>query len=372
MVLGFSLVNLGEKMKDIGIIGGGIAGLALAIDLAKRGLNATVFEKNQYPNHKVCGEYVSAEASPYLNYLGVLIHMSDCPRINYLEVSSPKGRLFKTKMKMGGIGISRYAFDEMLYKRALELQVQFVFEEITDATDRQITTRSNKTFDFDRVIGAFGKRSNMDVKWNRDFVSKSKNRLNQWVGIKYHIKYDGIDNRTIALHNFDHGYCGISKVEKGRTCLCYLVSSKVMKNKTIPQLEADVLKRNPHLKTIFEQSSSLYTKPLAISQISFDRKEQHVDGIHFIGDAAGLITPLCGNGMSLALRSAKMMAESLTDNSYHFENHWKKEIGPRLWWGRLIQRGFGNVWLSELLIGVCQIFPFVGRFLVSKSHGQEF
>ena len=359
-------------MKYIGVIGGGIAGLGLSIDLAKRGFKATVFEKNRYPNHKVCGEYVSAEASPYLNYLGVLIKMSDCPRINQLEVSSPKGRIFKTKMKMGGIGISRYAFDDLLYKRALELKVDFVFEEVADANETEISTKADKTFQFDRVIGSFGKRSNLDLKWNRAFAMKSKNSLNQWVGIKYHIDYDGIDDKTIALHNFDHGYCGISKVEKGRACLCYLVSSKVMKNKTIPELEAEVLKRNPHLKTIFEKSSSLYDKPLAISQISFDKKTLKQSNVSFIGDAAGLITPLCGNGMSLALRSAKMMAESIRDDSLEYEVHWKKVIAPRLWWGRQIQRGFGNVRLSEVLVAICRLFPFLGKFLVSKSHGDEF
>ena len=92
----------------------------------------------------------------------------------------------------------------------------------------------------------------------------------------------------------------------------------------------------------------------------------------FIGDAAGLITPLCGNGMSLALRSAKMMAESIDNPAFSYDEEWKIEIAPRLWWGRVIQRGFGNVWLSEFLIGICRLLPFVGRFLVGKSHGNEF
>jgi len=145
-----------------------------------------------------------------------------------------------------------------------------------------------------------------------------------------------------------------------------------MKNKTISELEAEVLKRNPHLKTIFEKSSSLYDKPLAISQISFDKKTLKQSNVSFIGDAAGLITPLCGNGMSLALRSAKMMAESIRNDSFEYEVHWKKVIAPRLWWGRHIQRGFGNVRLSEVLVAICRLFPFLGKFLVSKSHGDEF
>lgn len=359
-------------MKSIGIIGGGIAGLALSIDLAQRGFDVTVFEKNTFPNHKVCGEYVSAESSPYLNYLGVLDKMGHCPIIDQLKVSSPKGAIFNTPMKMGGIGISRYQFDDLLHKRGVELGVSFVFEEATAAEGNSITTKNGKELKFNKVVGAYGKRSSLDVKWDRAFASKSKNQLNQWVGIKYHVKYDGIANDTIALHNFDHGYCGISKVEDGRTCLCYLVSSKVMKNKTIPELEGDVLRRNPHLEEIFKNSKALYDKPLAISQISFDKKELSKKGVEFIGDASGLITPLCGNGMSLALRSAKLMAESISNPKFEYQTQWKKEIAPRLWWGRLIQRGFGHVWVTELLVRTCKLFPGFGRFLVGKSYGEEF
>ena len=108
------------------------------------------------------------------------------------------------------------------------------------------------------------------------------------------------------------GIVGFRKLKRGEPVCAIWFLLKVMKNKTIPELEAEVLKRNPHLKTIFEKSSSLYDKPLAISQISFDKKTLKQSNVSFIGDAAGLITPLCGNGMSLALRSAKMMAESIS------------------------------------------------------------
>lgn len=372
MELGFPLAGNFRSMKSTGIIGGGIAGLALAIDLSKRGLNVTVFEKNTYPNHKVCGEYVSAESIPYLTYLGIFEDLKDLPHLKNLEVSSPSGRKFIAKMKVGGIGVSRYMFDDLLYKKAVSLGAKFIFGEAKEASKTQITDQEGNIHSFDKVVAAYGKRSNLDVKWERGFTQKTKNRLNQWVGIKHHIKYEGIDNETIALHNFDHGYCGISRVEDDRTCLCYLVSSEVMKGKSIAELEELVLKQNPHLKHIFENAEMLYDKPLAISQISFDEKELDKNGIPFIGDAAGLITPLCGNGMSLALRSAKMMAESLSDSNKYYQTAWKKQIAQQLWWGRAIQKGFGNKTVTEILVKLCMLIPPLGSFLVSKSHGEEF
>ena len=53
------------------IIGGGLAGLVNAIHLGKKGINVLLIEKNEYPKHKVCGEYISKEVLPYLSYLGI-------------------------------------------------------------------------------------------------------------------------------------------------------------------------------------------------------------------------------------------------------------------------------------------------------------
>ncbi len=53
--------NLGSSFGSQGaaIIGGGLAGLSLSIQLAKAGFKVVLFEKEKYPYHKVCGEYLS-------------------------------------------------------------------------------------------------------------------------------------------------------------------------------------------------------------------------------------------------------------------------------------------------------------------------
>jgi len=210
--------------------------------------------------------------------------------------------------------------------------------------------------------------------WNRKFALRAKNRLNQWVGIKYHIEYNGIDSDTIALHNFKSGYCGISRVEGNTTCLCYLVSSSVMEGRTIQELEEEILMKNPFLNHIFKEAKHLYSKPLAISQISFDKKSTSLGKVVFVGDAAGLVAPLSGNGMSLALRTSKILTEHIDSGQFYHEYRkaWNSQIASRLWWGRAIQRGFGNPTVTELLIATCRTFPSLGNYLIAKSHGEEF
>jgi flavin-dependent dehydrogenase len=103
-----------ENPYQVSIIGGGLAGLTLAIQLADSGYSCILFEKNKYPFHKVCGEYISMESRDFLTRLGLDLDALDLPRINRLQVSSPSGKLLKHQLEPGGFGISRYLLDSKL------------------------------------------------------------------------------------------------------------------------------------------------------------------------------------------------------------------------------------------------------------------
>ncbi|MGB5319241.1 NAD(P)/FAD-dependent oxidoreductase, partial [Eudoraea sp.] len=94
---------------DVIIIGGGLAGLTASIDLSEKGHKVLLIEKDKYPHHKVCGEYISNEIIPYLNKLGISLAKS-IP-IDTLQISNLQGKALETKLPLGGFGYSRYAFD---------------------------------------------------------------------------------------------------------------------------------------------------------------------------------------------------------------------------------------------------------------------
>ena len=108
---------------ELAIVGGGLAGLSLAILQAKAGKKVILFEKEKYPFHRVCGEYVSLESWDFLESLGLPLTKMDLPIIKKLEVSSPKGTLLKSPLDLGGFGISRYLLDFELSKIAGNLGV---------------------------------------------------------------------------------------------------------------------------------------------------------------------------------------------------------------------------------------------------------
>jgi flavin-dependent dehydrogenase len=204
---------------DVAVIGGGLAGLSLSILLANAGNKIILFEKEKYPFHKVCGEYISMESWKFIESLGLPLSQFDLPVIKKLIVSSPCGNFLDAKLDLGGFGISRYFLDNEL-KQIAEKNGVIILEETkvneVNFHDEIFTVKYNGGEITSSVVaGSFGKRSNLDVKWQRKFIKRKPGKLNNYIGVKYHVKCE-LPPDTIALHNFKNGYCGISKVEKNQ------------------------------------------------------------------------------------------------------------------------------------------------------------
>src|SRR5437868_637169 len=97
-----------NKKYDTCIIGGGLAGLGLSIQLAGRGYAVALFEKEEYPFHKVCGEYISMESWDFIENLGMPLSDLQLPLIDRLIVTAPNGDQLQQQLPLGGFGISRY------------------------------------------------------------------------------------------------------------------------------------------------------------------------------------------------------------------------------------------------------------------------
>jgi flavin-dependent dehydrogenase len=353
----------------------------------RAGYSTIVLEKEKYPFHKVCGEYVSLESWNFLQELGIPLSDMELPVIPRVMISSPNGKYIEHRLPLGGFGISRFLLDEMLARMARKEGVMLAEE--TKVVD--VVYRNNSFMIFSSggeteaavAAGAFGKRSNLDVKWKRHFTQVKPNKLNHYLGVKYHIK-TSFPEDLIALHNFENGYCGISRVEDGKYCLCYLTKGENIKRSqnNIRLMEETILMKNPFLKKIFSEAEFLYDAPLTISRISFNKKTQVENHILMIGDAAGMITPLCGNGMSMALHGSKLAFEEINQffqkKTTRFEletqytQQWEKYFGSRLQTGRLIQRFFGDDTLSNFLLTSIKPFPKFITYLISQTHGQPF
>lgn len=376
-----------EPKYDIAIIGGGLAGLALSIQCVRAGYRTIVFEREQYPFHKVCGEYISLESWNFLEELGVPLSDMQLPVINRLQVSAPNGKFIECPLPLGGFGISRYTLDALLANIARREGVVLMEEtKVVDVVYRNnafVIFSSRGETEVAVAAGTYGKRSNLDAKWKRPFTQVKPNKLNHYVGVKYHIEIFFPED-MIALHNFENGYCGISRIENNKYCLCYLTTARNLRrsHNDIQAMERDILQKNPFLETIFTHARFLYTEPLTVSRISFNRKNQVENHVLMIGDAAGMITPLCGNGMSMALHGSKLAFEEVNqfmkghitryEMELQYTQQWEKHFGRRLQAGRFIQRFFGSAPLSNFLITTVKPFPKLVAFLIRQTHGKPF
>ena len=372
---------MNKQFLDVIIIGGGLAGLCNAIHLSKLGKKVLLIEKNEYPKHKVCGEYISNEVLPYLDFLEVNPFDFGAVRINKFQLSTTKSNIISAKLPLGGFGISRYTLDLVLSEKAKENGVTILQDVVLNITFLkdvfQVETKDNNIFTSKIAIGAFGKRSLLDVKMGRNFIQKKS----PYLGVKIHVK-GNFKEDLVALHNFKGGYCGVSKVENNAINLCYITNYATFKQyKNIEDFQEQVVFKNNYLKEIFHSSEALFEKPLSISQISFETKKPVENHILMCGDSAGMIHPLCGNGMSMAIQSAQL-ASKLILNYFNGEietrkelekqyiRQWNRKFSLRLKAGHFIAMLFRKDTIASVLLQILKKLPFLLPIIIKQTHGK--
>lgn len=367
--------------RDFGviIIGGGLAGLINSILLNRKNLNVLLIEKRQYPFHRVCGEYISNEVRPFLERNGLMPADIEPSSISKFQLSSLSGKTKTLDLDLGGFGISRYSLDHHLVELAKSEGVIVLHDQVDDVTSNNethtIQTKKGQVFSSSILIGAFGKRSTIDKRLKRSFIEKSS----PYVGVKYHIRYD-YPKDMVALHNFPNGYCGINAIEDDKYNLCYLMHrDNFRKYKDIGLMEKNFLGQNPELAKIFDNAEFIFEKPEVINEITFETKTQQEKGVFMCGDAAGMITPLCGNGMAIAIHSAKILSEHIGNYFANgrdkarletgYKKAWNQQFKTRLAVGRTVQKLFGKGFQSSFSLALLEVKP-LANFIIRNTHGK--
>ena len=366
--------------KRIIIVGGGLAGLTAAIHLAQKGQKIILFEKETFPHHKVCGEYLSREVKPYLDELGISLNDLRPKLIDRLQYSTPSGKSVEVELPLGAYGVSRYALDNLFYETAEARGVEIIQKKVLKITfleDHFEVTSSKGKYLADFVLGSFGKRSLLDKNLNRNFFKKPA----PWVAVKAHYSLKDFPDDLVALHNFKGGYCGLSKTESGNINMCYLATYESFKEHKDPEkFNEKVLRKNPFLNSFLVEASAVFEQPLTIAQISFNKKEAMKDRVLMIGDTAGLIHPLCGNGMAIAIHSAKIASEEVLKHLRTGSSRQEMETAYTQRWDKIFSSRFSTAsWLQKILLSenlaeisqtLISTMPFLLPKIIKQTHGE--
>jgi menaquinone-9 beta-reductase len=381
LVIKHTAIGAKHMIYDAIIVGAGLAGCSAAIQLADRGHTVLLLEQQRYPAHKLCGEFLSIEVLGIFSQLGILdqVQRSGAQPINHALLTTSSGASFTRTLPGTALGLSRYQLDLMLFERAIAVGATGYDGTVVKAIDGNLTdgftVQTNRgEFRSRTVLGAYGKRSALDTQRDRPFTRKPS----PWVGFKAHCS--GLDlPGTIELHAFAGGYCGLSAIETGQINLCWIGHESVLQSGRDQNLPP-ALSANPVLRDRLAHLQFDRTVQHRLRQISFALKGTFDDDVCLIGDTAGMITPLCGDGMAMALHTAALVVPLVSDylvgeisaNQWkqQYQQQWQREFKTRLQLGRLLHSCFIRPPIAQASITLCQTFPTIGDWLIQHTRGE--
>lgn len=382
-----------EQTTDILIIGGGPAGSTSALYLSQLGYDIIIVEKKIFPRETLCGEFLSKEVTDILKELNLFndfISLSP----NYLKsfrAVDDSGIELKSHLNFEAYTMKRSVFDLLLLEKAKSRKVKVLqpaevtstakiksdfISEIDDGSGNKFQIKSKL------VIAAYGKQNIMDKKLERDFVNKKSN-LN---GVKFHLPIKLLKNSfndEIRIYTDKQLYCGMNQVSDTEMTVCFLENRKQSK---IPSRERliEVIKSNRYFQKVFSEDAIEYIKSANIygtGNIYFGSRKVVENGIIMVGDAARVISPVAGDGIGMAMESAKLLFEIISEFGIDETNRekvyslykklYEKIFQKRLSTAKIIQGIILNRKSRRLGFGLAKNYPSLLPYLIKFTRNSK-
>lgn len=378
---------------DVLILGAGPAGSALARQLADAGFAVALADQKAFPRAKPCGEFLSPECHPYLAELG----LSDlCAALGAHDVDGMRlfgaghmalGRFRTTpaRARRPGVGVRRDRFDHALVRAAEAAGATFLprheFVALARGRDGAVTGAELRTPDGARlacrarfVVGADGVHSRVARALD---LQRPVRWLDQFALVNH---FDGVPPLpTAEVHLLRGGFFAATTVDGGVFGVNLVLPRHALaarRGASWDEFFADWLARAPGLAQRLVGARRLAawrgTGPFA-----FTTRRQAVPGAALVGDAAGYVDPLTGEGIYFALFGARALGEALAAAFAEplraaaalrgYERARAREIGPRLAVARALQRGLRHPWLIATFVRALGRWPLLADLVVTLS-----
>lgn len=303
--------------RDAIVIGGGPAGAAAATHLARAGREILLIEREPAAHDKVCGEFLSVEATVLMRALDIDPLRLGAVAIDHVRLCRGD-RVSETNLPFPAMGLSRRRLDEALIARAAD----------TGATVR----RGERVIGLTRAGNAWSVRTDAGrcESARNVFLATGKRELrghrrpaggqDDLIGLKMHWRRDDArDDRDgsarVDLFLFPGGYGGLDTVEDGALNLCLLVrrSEFARLGKRWDGVLASVMRCCPTVAAALDGAVPCWKRPLAVASIPYGHvdRTKGADGLYRLGDQFAVIPSFSGDGIAIALHSARCAAEAL-------------------------------------------------------------
>ncbi len=283
------------------VIGGGLAGSAFAIELARHGIPVQILERSTSAHHKVCGEFLSQEAQELLTYLGVDVQTFGASAIHTLRLVSGN-RSVTRRLPLQAAGLSRYRLDQAILDKASSAGVEIrrgVHVKTIETHDDRVVLRADEAhIEASAIALASGKHNlRSHPRVTADMVAMKI----QFAPSRASTGLDGL----VQLTGYDGGYAGICHVEERTLSLCWLMTSALVQQ-IGPKWEnhAEYLSgRSPFLANIIANADPAWSPPVAVAGLPFGflRHDVISPRVYPLGDQLAVIPSYTGDGMAIAL-----------------------------------------------------------------------
>jgi len=357
---------------EIVVVGGGLAGAAAAIQLARAGREAMLIERSAGPQHKVCGEFLSAEALGYLDALGV-----DITGLGAVPIRSVQLAGVTRNLPFPAMSLTRCRLDEELLRLAVHAGATVLRGRSVQALERFGDGWRARLDDAIEVTA----QAAMLATGKHDLRGRSRppGKQSGLVGLKMYFRLTPAQAEALAgrveLLLYRGGYAGLQPVERGAANLCCLIDRDELRRLGghWEHLLAAMQQQCPELRKRLAGATPLLEKPLAVAPIPYGyvRQEQAAEpGLWALGDQAAVIPSFTGDGMSIALHSGWLAVAMYLEGATaeQFQHRLRTQLRRQVALATAISRGLVHPVAQPLLTVAISIFPGLLRFVAQQTR----
>ena len=359
---------------EVLIIGGGVAGCAASIELARKGRSVKLIEREPAPRHKVCGEFLSGEALEDLRALGIDVTSLGAVPINYVRLAAAR-RAATAPLPFPAKSLTRKALDTALIAEAIAAGVRVERGCGVQSLNRtaanlwQAKLDDGTTFEAPTAFLATGKH---------DLRGHSRPRDPQrWIGFKMYYRMSPAQTADLGdaseLTLYAGGYGGIQPVEDRITNFCCVVQRRYFAyaglrwEGLLTKMQQDC----PHLAMRLEGAVPLLDKPITVTHIPYGFVRRTTkDGLYCIGDQAAVIPSFTGDGISVALHTARRAAAAYlaAEPAQVFQPKLGAAMLPQMRLAEAAANGLSNAFARAVLPFCLRVWPGAMRVTATLTR----
>jgi menaquinone-9 beta-reductase len=356
-------------------VGGGLAGAAFALELARNGVAVVLLESTRAPHHKVCGEFLSTEAQALLSYLGLDLAAMGAMQVSIFRLANGRD-CAEAPLPFRGAALSRFCLDQALLEAAeshganVERGVQVTQ---IDASNETVTVRTGSQVFTGRAAAlATGKHN----------LRQYPRAASDMVGFKLQLRVTpdslGRLEDVVQLVTFNGGYIGACIVEDGLVTLCWVLHRALLQRigTSWPEQAKYFAQQSEILAALLHEAKPQWDKPVAVAEIPYGylRRSPIASNMFPLGDQLAVIPSFTGDGMSIALYSGIAAAQAVLagESAAQFQAQIVGRLRPQFRWAGLVNVLFEVRRLHGFSVKLAAALPSLVTWLAQSTRLKGF